>query len=62
MQRMRAWGYDYLKLDFLYGGALPGKRAQTRQPTNSEATSQPSEVDAGGSVSARAGCIAARHG
>jgi len=26
MRKVRAWGYDYLKLDFLYAGALPGKR------------------------------------
>lgn len=26
MQKVRAWGYDYIKLDFLYAGALPGKR------------------------------------
>ena len=26
MKRVRAWGFDYLKLDFLYGGALKGKR------------------------------------
>lgn len=26
MMRTRTWGYDYLKLDFLYAGALPGKR------------------------------------
>ncbi|MEZ0395644.1 MAG: glycoside hydrolase family 36 protein [Anaerolineales bacterium] len=26
MQKVRGWGYDYLKLDFLYAGALPGKR------------------------------------
>ena len=26
MQQVRAWGFDYLKLDFLYAGALPGKR------------------------------------
>jgi alpha-galactosidase len=26
MRQVRAWGYDYLKLDFLYAGALPGKR------------------------------------
>lgn len=26
IQQVRAWGYDYLKLDFLYAGALPGKR------------------------------------
>ena len=26
MQKVRGWGYDYVKLDFLYGGALPGKR------------------------------------
>jgi alpha-galactosidase len=26
MKRARAWGFDYLKLDFLYAGALPGKR------------------------------------
>ncbi len=25
-QATRAWGYDYLKLDFLYAGALPGVR------------------------------------
>jgi alpha-galactosidase len=26
MKRVRGWGYDYLKLDFLYAGALPGQR------------------------------------
>ena len=26
MKNVRAWGFDYLKLDFLYAGALPGKR------------------------------------
>jgi len=26
MQQVRAWGFDYLKLDFLYAGALKGKR------------------------------------
>lgn len=26
MKRVRAWGFDYLKLDFLYAGALPGVR------------------------------------
>lgn len=26
MRKVRGWGYDYLKLDFLYAGALPGKR------------------------------------
>ncbi len=26
MKQVRAWGFDYLKLDFLYGGALQGKR------------------------------------
>ena len=26
MKTVRAWGYDYAKLDFLYAGALPGKR------------------------------------
>jgi alpha-galactosidase len=26
MKKVRGWGYDYLKLDFLYAGALPGKR------------------------------------
>lgn len=26
MQKVRRWGYDYIKLDFLYGGALPGRR------------------------------------
>ena len=26
MEKVRAWGYDYVKLDFLYAGALPGKR------------------------------------
>ena len=26
MRKVRAWGFDYLKLDFLYAGALPGKR------------------------------------
>ncbi len=28
MKRVRGWGYDYIKLDFLYAGALPGKRAR----------------------------------
>jgi alpha-galactosidase len=26
MERVRVWGFDYLKLDFLYGGALKGRR------------------------------------
>ncbi len=26
MKKIRGWGYDYIKLDFLYAGALPGKR------------------------------------
>lgn len=26
MEKVRRWGYDYVKLDFLYAGALPGKR------------------------------------
>ncbi len=26
MKKVRSWGYDYVKLDFLYAGALPGKR------------------------------------
>jgi alpha-galactosidase len=26
MKKVRAWGYEYVKLDFLYAGALPGKR------------------------------------
>jgi alpha-galactosidase len=26
MKQVRAWGFDYAKLDFLYAGALPGKR------------------------------------
>jgi alpha-galactosidase len=26
MKQVRAWGFDYLKLDFLYGAALPGVR------------------------------------
>ncbi len=28
MRTVRNWGYDYIKLDFLYGGALKGKRHQ----------------------------------
>ncbi len=27
-RQLRAWGYDYLKLDFLYAAALPGQRHQ----------------------------------
>ncbi|MGE5249367.1 MAG: glycoside hydrolase family 36 protein [Bacteroidota bacterium] len=26
MKQVRSWGFDYFKLDFLYGGALPGRR------------------------------------
>ena len=26
MKQVRAWGFDYVKLDFLYAGALPGNR------------------------------------
>ncbi len=29
MKKVRAWGYDYIKLDFLYAGALPGVRHVT---------------------------------
>lgn len=28
MKQVRAWGFDYLKLDFLFAGALPGRRHQ----------------------------------
>ncbi len=28
MRMVREWGYDYVKLDFLYAAALPGKRYQ----------------------------------
>jgi alpha-galactosidase len=28
MKQVRAWGFDYLKLDFLFAGALPGQRTQ----------------------------------
>ena len=28
IQKIRAWGFDYLKLDFLYAANLPGKRYQ----------------------------------
>ena len=28
MKQVREWGFDYLKLDFLYAGALPGARRQ----------------------------------
>jgi alpha-galactosidase len=28
MRQVRTWGFDYLKLDFLYAGALPGQRRQ----------------------------------
>ncbi len=34
MRQVRAWGFDYLKLDFLYAGALPGKR-YSEQPRES---------------------------
>jgi len=32
MQKVRGWGYDYAKLDFLYAGALPGKRHLDEMP------------------------------
>jgi alpha-galactosidase len=28
MKKIRGWGYEYIKLDFLYAGALPGKRTE----------------------------------
>lgn len=28
LRRLRSWGFDYLKLDFLYAAALPGRRHQ----------------------------------
>ena len=28
IRKVRGWGYEYLKLDFLYAGAIPGKRHQ----------------------------------
>lgn len=30
MKQVRAWGFDYIKLDFLYAGALKGKRHQDK--------------------------------
>ena len=35
MKKIRGWGYDYLKLDFLYAGALPGKRSSGISRENS---------------------------
>ena len=32
MQKVRGWGYEYVKLDFLYAGALPGKRHVAGMP------------------------------
>lgn len=32
MQQVRRWGFDYLKLDFLYAGALKGKRHKDLPP------------------------------
>ena len=29
IRKVHGWGYEYLKLDFLYAGALPGKRYQS---------------------------------
>jgi alpha-galactosidase len=31
-RRLRGWGFDYFKLDFLYAGALPGRRRQDSSP------------------------------
>jgi alpha-galactosidase len=31
-RRLMAWGFDYFKLDFLYAGALPGRRHQDASP------------------------------
>jgi alpha-galactosidase len=31
IRKIRGWGYDYLKLDFLYAGAIPGKRYKDTQ-------------------------------
>jgi len=30
VRKVRAWGYDYLKLDFLYAAALPGAEGEVR--------------------------------
>ncbi|MEZ0348184.1 MAG: glycoside hydrolase family 36 protein, partial [Thermus sp.] len=30
IRRVRSWGYDYLKLDFLYAAALPGAEGEAR--------------------------------
>ncbi len=32
IRQVRAWGYDYLKLDFLYAAGLPGQRAGNVSP------------------------------
>jgi alpha-galactosidase len=32
IRKVRGWGYNYLKLDFLYAGAMPGKRYQDDIP------------------------------
>ena len=31
-RRLLSWGFDYFKLDFLYAGALPGRRRQDASP------------------------------
>ena len=47
MRRVRGWGYDYIKLDFLYGGALPGVR-RSFHTTPSSLREAPPERSAGG--------------
>ncbi len=34
-RRLAGWGFDYFKLDFLYAGALPGRRRQDASPIDS---------------------------
>jgi alpha-galactosidase len=53
---LRERGYDYFKLDFLYGGALPGQRHRTQRPVEAYRTGLAVIRDAIGPESYLDGC------
>jgi alpha-galactosidase len=55
-RRLRSWGFDYFKLDFLYAGALPGPRHQDASALDAYRAGLRTIRDAAGAGATLTGC------
>ena len=55
-RKLSEWGFDYFKLDFLYAGALPGRRHQDASPIEAYRQALLLIRDAAGSEATLLGC------